>query len=271
MPSIEWNCLIMSNKSTPPIQPLETRKTAIIIGGSSGIGAALVKRLVNEGYYVAAVARREAQLAELTEKINQSAPADAKALYYTHNVTNFDETPALFQTITADLGGLDLIVTAAAVQPRMTADEYNFEKDLSMINVNLLGAMAWLDLAAARFERARHGQIVGISSIAADRGRRLNPGYNTSKAGLATYLEALRNRLSRYGVTVTTIKPGFVDTRLLENAPNTMWVISPEKASDSIYKAIVRKKQTVYVPGRWRYVGLIIRHIPSVIFRRLSI
>ena len=255
----------------PPVKPLQPHKTALVVGGSSGIGAALVRTLVKNGYCVATVARREAVLSQLCEEVNQSATNSAKALYYPHNVADFDGTAALFQNIAADLGGLDLVIYAAGIQPPLSEDEYDFEKDTAMVNVNLLGAMAWLGLAAARFERAATGHIVGISSIAADRGRRLNPGYNTSKAGLDTYLEALRNRLSRFGVTVTTIKPGFVDTRLLENASRTMWVISPEEAASQIYRAIERKKQTVYIPKRWRFVGLVIRHMPSVIFRRLNI
>jgi hypothetical protein len=84
-------------------------------------------------------------------------------------------------------------------------------------------------------------------------------------------LEALRNRLTRYGVSVTTIKPGFVQTRLLENAVKTMWVISPEEAAGQIVGAIKRKKQVAYVPKRWRFVSLAIQHTPSIIFRRLNI
>ena len=261
----------MSKSDLPSVEPLRPQKRAIVVGGSSGIGAALVRTLVNNHFCVAVVARREAILAELCEEVNKTAPEDARAIYFVHNVADFEITPKLFQEIAANLGGLDLVVYAAGVQPPMTAEEYNFEKDISMVNINLLGAMAWLNLAATRFERAGSGQIVGISSIAADRGRRQNPGYNTSKAGLETYLEALRNRLSRHDVSVTTIKPGFVDTRLLENATKTMWVISPEDAANQIYRAIAHKKQTVYVPKRWRFVGLIIQNIPSVLFRRLNI
>jgi len=84
-------------------------------------------------------------------------------------------------------------------------------------------------------------------------------------------MEALRNRVARYGVTVTTVKPGFIDTDLLVHATKTMWVVSPESAAQQIWKALRRKKQTVYVPKRWRYVMLIIKYIPSFLFRRLSI
>ncbi len=252
------------NNATRPLTP---SKTAVVIGASSGIGAALVKNLAEDGYKVAAVARREALLKELCDDVNKDEP---KVIYFTHNVTNFEEIPGLFQTITKTLGGLDLIIYAAGIQPTVQPNEYDFAKDKNMIDVNLLGAMAWLNQAAIRFTQAKSGHIVGIGSIAGDRGRVGAPGYNTSKAALATYLEALRNRLATENVTVTTIKPGFVDTILLENAPKTFWVISPEKAAEIILKAIRKKRQTVYIPARWGLVGLIIRHIPSFIFRRLK-
>ena len=254
----------MSEKATLATRPLEQEKRALVIGASSGIGAALAKELAGQGYIVAAAARREEKLKELKGEGN------GRIHTYPHDTVQFDQIPTLFQTIVHDLGGLDLIVYVAGVQPAVALDEYNFEKDAAMIQVNLLGAIAWLNQAAARFERAKSGHIVAVSSIAGDRGRVGSPVYNSSKAGLNTYLEALRNRLTRHGVTVTTIKPGFVDTVLLENAPKTFWVISPEQAAQQIHKAIQRKRQTVYVPARWGLVGLIIRHIPSCIFRRLN-
>jgi short-subunit dehydrogenase len=250
-------------------RPLEPKQRAIVVGASSGIGAALVSRLAHQGYLVAALARREAKLQELCEQVNR-AVADGRVLIYSHNVADYEAIPGLFQTIVHDLGGLDLIIYVAGVQPRVALNEYDFEKDRQMIQVNTLGAIAWLNQAALRFERAGAGQIIGISSIAGDRGRVGSPVYNSSKAALTTYLEALRNRLTRHGVTVTTIKPGFVDTILLENAPKTFWVISPQEAAERILKAARQKKQTVYIPARWRLVSLIIQHIPSFIFRRLS-
>ncbi|NKQ35157.1 MAG: SDR family NAD(P)-dependent oxidoreductase [Chloroflexi bacterium] len=250
-------------------QPLEPVLRAIVVGASSGIGAAMVKKLAGQGYQVAALARRESLLQELCDEVNDQ-PGNGRVFYRVHNVTDYDEVPAAFQSVVRDLGGLDLIVYAAGIQLPVMLDEYNFAKDRAMIDVNLLGAIAWLDETAVRFQREGKGQIVAISSVAGDRGRIGSPVYNTSKAGLNTYLEALRNRLTRHGVTVTTIKPGFVDTVLLENAPKTFWVISPEKAASSIYQAIRKRKQTVYVPARWRWVMLIIRHIPSFIFRRMN-
>lgn len=260
----------MAANKVPPSRPLEPRKTAVVVGASSGLGAALVKELIHQGYHVAALARREARLHEVCEAANMATANEAKAYPYTHNVTHYEEIPSLFQQIVEDLDHIDLIIYVAAFQPAVAPMEYNFEKDQGMIQTNLIGAMAWLGQAAVYFERAKRGHIVGISSIAGDRGRRLNPAYNASKAGLDTYLEALRNRLTQHGVTVTTIKPGFMDTVLLELAPRTFWVISPARAAELVYKAIKGKKQLVYIPARWRYVSLIIKNIPSIIFRRMN-
>lgn len=259
----------MATTSLPANRPLEPQRRAIVIGASSGIGAALVGRLAAHGYRVAALARREEPLQSLADRLSSMFPA-ATVLTYAHDVTDYDAVPALFEQIVRELGGLDLIIYAAAVQPRVDLQEYDFAKDEEMVRTNLLGAIAWLNQAAARFEHARGGHIVGISSIAGDRGRVGSPVYNTSKAGLDTYLEALRNRLSRHGVTVTTIKPGFVDTELLKNAPKTFWVISPEEAAARIDDAIRGRKQVVYVPPRWRLVGAAVKFMPSFIFRRLS-
>ena len=141
-----------------------------------------------------------------------------------------------------------------------------------MVEVNLLGAMAWMDEVATLFQTAKSGQIVGVSSVAGDRGRIGNPGYNTSKGGFTTYLEALRNRLTRHGVNVITVKPGMVKTEMLAlpNAPRPVLAVTAEKAADDIYKAILKRKQVVYTASIWRWVMMVIRHVPSVVFRRLS-
>ena len=260
----------MAENIIAPSRPLEPQPKAIVIGASSGIGAALTRELALHGYLVAALARREEELQKLKESIQQETGQE-HVLTYVLDVTEVERVPELFQTISRALDGLDLVVYAAGIQPQVAPDEYDFLKDQEMMAVNTLGAMAWLNLAAARFARAGAGHIVGISSISGDRGRRAFPGYHTSKGALSIYLESLRNRLWPFGVSVTTIKPGFVDTRLLANASKTMWVISPEEAARQIANAIQKKKQTVYVPGRWRFFSLVIQHIPSFLFRRVNL
>jgi decaprenylphospho-beta-D-erythro-pentofuranosid-2-ulose 2-reductase len=261
----------VSNAPKPaPATPLTPRRRGIIVGASDGIGAALARKLAKEGYTLALLARRKDNLKKLCNEINAGA-GEPRALAYPHDVSNYTEVPDLLRRIVADLGGLDVIVFMAGVNYPPGLNNYNFVGDRKMIEINLIGAMAWLTPVAEMFHNARAGQIVGISSVAGDRGRVGNPGYNTSKAGLTTYLEALRNRLTRHGVNVLTVKPGFVQTEMVKAAQGgTPFIISPEKAVDDIYRAMRKRKQVIYTPFLWRYIMLVIQHVPSVIFRRLS-
>ncbi len=134
-----------------------------------------------------------------------------------------------------------------------------------------MGALAWLNPVATLFQSLRAGQMVGISSVAGDRGRIGNPAYNASKAAMTTYLEAVRNRLTKRGVHVLTVKPGLVATELNQGKKRSVLTIPAKTAARDIAKAIRRRKQVVYTPWFWRWIMLAIQHIPSFIFRRMSI
>ena len=251
--------------------PLKPRRRGIIIGASQGLGAALARRLAREGYILALLAPNQDGLELACNQINQTAN-EGRARAYVHDVNQYEKVPGLLRRIVADLGGLDLVAYVAGVNyPPGGIDKYNFENDRKMIEVNLIGAMAWLNPVAEMFQSAQAGQIVGISSVAGDRGRVFNPGNNTSKAGLTTYLEALRNRLTRHGVNVLTVKPGFMKTEMINAAQGpTPFMVTPEKAAEDIWKAIRKRKQVIYTHPIWRWIMLAIQHTPSFIFRRLS-
>ena len=254
-----------------PATPLNPRRRGIIIGASDGLGAELARKLAHEGYILALIARRKDKLETLCNEINLSLN-EQRTQAHVHDVAEFDKVPDLLRKLVAELGGLDLVIFVAGVNyPPGGIDKYNFANDRRMIEVNLIGAMAWLHPIAEMFQSAKGGQIVGISSVAGDRGRVGNLGYNTSKAGLATYLEALRNRLTRHGVNVLTVKPGFLKTEMLKAAQGaTPFAIEPSKAADDILKAMKKRKQLIYTASIWRWIMLAIQHTPSVIFRRLS-
>ncbi len=241
-------------------------RTAAVVGASVGIGAEMVRQLAAGGVRVAAVARRLPEL----EKLQGECGGPDKVRVYTHDVKHFDEAPALFDRIVADLGSLDCLIYNAGVMPRVEESEYNFAKDREMIEVNLLGAMAWLNPAAAYMEARREGTLVGVSSVAGDRGRRGNPAYHTSKAALTTYLEALRNRLFRYGVHVVTVKPGPVRTAMTEGLKLPLMIDAPEAARGALALAAAGTGEG-YVPVAWQPIMLTIRHVPSIIFRRTNI
>jgi len=258
-----------NNTNLPSEPPLTRRPRAVVVGASSGIGAAIVRRLANEGYIVAALARNIDELGKLCAEINK-ARKETNSLAYEHDVTDLPSIPLVFQGILKDLGGIDALVYVAGVMPKVEIDEFNLDKDRRMVETNLMGAVAWLGAAAGLFQRMKAGKLVGISSVAGDRGRVLNPGYNASKAGLDAYLEALRNRLTRLGVQVLTVKPGFVDTEMLKSSPRKFGVISPERVAAGVWAAMRGRKQLVYLPWYWRWIMFMVRSMPSFIFRRLS-
>ncbi len=243
------------------------KRRAIVVGASSGIGAAIAKRLAGEGYRVAALARREEQLEELRASC---ASLPGEVIVRRHDAHDADEVPALFEELVRELGGLDLLVYAPGIMPKIGATEYDTEKDLDILAVNVAGCAAWCNPAANLFRTQRDGTIIGISSIAGDRGRKGNPMYCTSKAAMNTYLEALRNRLSEVDVHVCTIRPGYVDTAMTQGLEGLFWVISPEEAARQTLAAARNRVNVRYVPLRWMWVGLVLRLIPSFVFRKLS-
>jgi len=253
-------------------------KRALVVGASSGMGAELVRRLAADGYLVAAVARRVDRLEALAASLNGPAPtaaADAPApsrrvWVFPHDVHATETVEALFAEIVRTLDGLDLVVYAAGIMPRLGPDDYDAAVDREVMAINVVGAMAWLNPAAVRFAALRSGCIVGIGSVAGDRGRLGNPAYCASKAALHSFLESLRNRLARRGVSVITVKPGPVHTPMTEGLEKLPMAVDVETAVDGILAAIRRGSSVVYVPRRWRLIMGVVRAVPSSLFRRMN-
>lgn len=252
--------------------PLAARPVALVVGASGGLGQALARELAAQGWRVALLARRQAVLEDLAHDLNaRHGPDTARA--YPRDVTDYDAVDPTFRQILQDMGRLDAVLYGAGVLHPTAEDEFDFAKDRVMLEVNLTAAVAWLDQAATLFRMLGRGHIVGISSVAGDRGRVGMPAYHAAKAGLTTYLESLRNRLTRHGVHVLTVKPGFIDTPMLQTArpKKVFWVASPEQVARDVVRAMRRRKQVIYTPARWRWVMLVIQHTPSFVFRRLAL
>ncbi len=235
---------------------------AIVIGASSGIGRELVRQLADQGWTIAAAARREDRLREV------AAEFPDRVRTYAHDVLDTEAIPALFQKMCHDLGGLDLFVYSSGAMIEVGPSEFSFSKDLPMIEVNVTGAVAWLNEAATRFQSAQHGSIVGIGSVAGDRGRRGQPVYNASKAFLHAYLEALRNRLWRSGVTVVTIKPGPTDTEM--TATNRMTRTMPVGVAVQRIMRVLDRQGEHYLSLPHRLIFAVVKRLPGAIFRRLK-
>jgi decaprenylphospho-beta-D-erythro-pentofuranosid-2-ulose 2-reductase len=187
------------------------------------------------------------------------------------DIADVDSHAGFVGQVTKTLGGLDGVVLAAGFMADQSEAASNFTLVQRMVQVNYLGAMSVLDHCAAQLVAAGSGFIVGLSSVAGDRGRQSNYYYGSSKAGFSAYLSGLRNRLAGHGVRVLTVKPGFVDTAMTYGLEGMFLLASPEDIGRSIVRAVEKQRNTVYLPWFWRYIMLIIRHIPEFVFKRLKL
>jgi len=141
-----------------------------------------------------------------------------------------------------------------------------------MISTNFTGAVSILNIAAKYYVSEKKGTIVGISSVAGERGRESKLIYGSAKAAFSAYLSGLRNKLYKQNVHVISVKPGFVYTRMTENLPLPKLLTAyPSEVADSIYKAVQKRKNVVYVKWIWRYIMLIIKYIPEFQFKKMSL
>jgi short-subunit dehydrogenase len=141
-----------------------------------------------------------------------------------------------------------------------------------MIHTNYTGAVSILNVVSRYYEQQKEGVIVGISSVAGERGRQSNYIYGSAKAGFTAYLSGLRNRMFREGVHVLSVQPGFVYTRMTENLKlPALLTAKPEDVGAAVYSAVEKKKNIIYVKWFWRWIMLIITSIPEFIFKKLKL
>ena len=235
-------------------------RTAIVIGASSGIGAALARRLGERGYTVGITARRRPELETVAESI------DGETYVTTMDVANAETARETFHDLDEAMGGATLVVISAAILRENP--ELSWPEERGTIDVNVRGFTALSTAAIEAFERRGRGHLVGISSLAAHVGVGQVPAYPASKAFVSRYLEGLRFRASGRDadVTVTTIEPGYVDTGM---ALGDLWIVSAERAARAIVRAIERNRAHAYVPRRWALVAALLAILPDVLLRRL--
>jgi len=177
---------------------------------------------------------------------------------------------AIYDRLTAEDGSLNVAVFVGSMPEQSAIDADPALVDTT-IGDSFTGVARFLQGFAPLMEARASGTIVGVGSVAGDRGRIGNYVYGAAKAGFATYLSGLRNRLTRAGGHVVTVKPGFVDTAMTWGLDGMFLVASPDDVARDILKAVQKRRNTIYTPFFWRYIMLIITHIPEAIFKKMSI
>ena len=243
-------------------------QTWVILGASSSMARAFGRALAERGAGLILAGRDMDDLKASAADAVQRGAAFAESMRV--DVRDESSFQAIYDRMGREEGSLNAAVFVGSMPPQSSIDADPAMID-GVIADSHAGPARFLHGLAPLMEERGQGTIVGIGSVAGDRGRVGNYVYGSAKAGFATYLSGLRNRLNRSGGHVVTVKPGFVDTGLTWGTPGMFLVTSPDQVARDILRAVDKKRNVIYAPFFWRYIMLIIGHIPEFIFKKMSI
>lgn len=238
----------------------------LILGATSAIAENTARVWAKRGDSFFLVARNAEKLAAVAAdlKTRGAAHVDTRIA----DLDDLDAHPQLLADAINALGGLDIAYLAHGV----LGDQAEAERDAlsaeAILHTNFVSPVSLLTWLANYCVKQKHGTLAVISSVAGDRGRKSNYVYGSSKAGMTAFLQGLRNRVDREGVTVVTIKPGPVKTPMTASMEKQEKFADPASVGKSIAGAVDSKKDVVYVPGMWRVLMAVVRAIPESMFKK---
>jgi decaprenylphospho-beta-D-erythro-pentofuranosid-2-ulose 2-reductase len=243
------------------------KKSVLLLGARSDIGLAIARHFSKHGFDVLLAARNSARL-------NKEA-ADMK-IRYNNNVSILEFDILNYAALAGFVQNLsvlpDVVVSVVGLLGDQIEDQKNIPNAKLVMETNYIGPVLILSEFANLFEQRGSGCIIGVSSVAGDRGRKSNYFYGSAKAGFTSFLSGLRNRLHSSNVKVITVKPGFVKTAMTEKMqlPKKL-TATPEQVAHDVYHAHIKGKDVLYTRWFWRWIMLVINNIPEFIFKRLSL
>ena len=244
-------------------------KRILIIGATSAIAEHCARIWAANGEALHLVARNEQHVQTIAADLKVRGASDV-----TTDCSDLNETVKHEQLLDAAydaLSGVDIVLIAHGTLSNQKICELSVTETLAEIQTNALSTISLLTLIANRFEAKQSGTICVISSVAGDRGRASNYVYGSAKSMVTTFTSGLRQRLYKSNVSVVTIKPGFVDTPMTSEFKKGFLWARPSVVGEKIVEAIDKKKSEVYVPSFWWMVMLIIKVIPSKIFKGIRL
>jgi decaprenylphospho-beta-D-erythro-pentofuranosid-2-ulose 2-reductase len=241
--------------------------TALILGANSDIAVALARHLGSVGYDLQLAGRDVGRLSVLKTDIEIRNKVSVTSLQF--DALDFKSHHAFYHSLPTKPDVAILVFGYLGEHTKALEDWNEAER---ILNTNYVGAVSILNIIANDFANRKNGVIVGISSVAGDRGRMSNYIYGSAKAGLTTYLSGLRNRLFHSGVHVMTVKPGFMRTKMTEGLklPSPV-TANPTQVAEKIFKAMQKRKNSIYVLPIWSLIMLIIRNIPEFVFKKMKL
>lgn len=243
--------------------------SVLILGATSRIAQQLGHRYAESGQAVFVAARDAEEAARVAADIGIRHGVETGAGAF--DALDFDTHRALVEHVEVAVGPIEVAVVAFGDMGDQGQGQADFQAAKRVIDVNYTGAASISEAIAEAMEGRGTGAIIGLSSVAGDRGRQSNYFYGSAKGAFTLYLQGLRNRLHKSGVQVMTVRLGFVDTRMTFGMETAIPIASPEAISAAIQRDQQRGADDVYHPRFWRGIMSVIRTIPEGLFKRLSL
>lgn len=240
----------------------------MIVGATSAIATATARLFAERRDHLFLIARNGERLSDLVADLKVRGAQSVGTL-----TLDFDDFSTHLSAVTEAanfLQQIDVALLCHGVLPDQAAGEENFKLALNAINTNGISVISLLTAIAQRLRTQGTGTIAVITSVAGMRGRQPNFIYGAAKALVSTYLQGMRGRLYEHNVHVIDIRPGLVDSPMTARFEKGLLWTTPEVVAKTIVSSITKKKHTVYVPGYWRYIMLLVNAIPEFIFKRLK-
>jgi short-subunit dehydrogenase len=241
---------------------------ALILGATSDMAVSFSHLLAKNGVSLILIARNKEKLEKIAKDLQIRYQIDVKSIVFD---LEKDDLKLLQKNIKEPIDLFASFVGYLGDQKRAQTDPKEIDK---IIQINYIKPVIITELLLELIKKStsRSKIIIGISSVAGDRGRQSNYFYGSAKAGYIAYLSGLRNRLFKEGIHVLTVKPGFVYTSMTEDLSlPPLLTAKPEEVAKDIYKAALKKKNVLYTKWFWKYIMLIIKYLPEFIFKRLSL
>jgi short-subunit dehydrogenase len=243
---------------------MEEKKVIWITGASSGIGKAVAIKFAENGWIVAASARRENLLNELKE-INENIHS------FPLDVTDIDKCKLVATNIINQFKNIDICLFGTGMHDPKSEKKFNLDKIREIMEVNYFGTMNSINSIYNYFSEKKNGQISIISSVAGYRGLPAAGAYCASKAALTSFAESLNFDMQMKNVRVSLVSPGFIKTPMTDQNEFPMPMIkSPEFAANEIYKGLtVKKGFEIHFPKAFTYFLKFLQILPSSLYFKL--
>ncbi len=228
-------------------------KAIFITGASSGIGEAVAKECAARGYRLGLAARREAELARVKQEIQATHP-ETYVETAVLDVTEYGQIPVVFADLKERMGEIDIVFVNAGVSWPGMIGEGHFDQFRRIIETNLIGAMATIDMASTYFKTRGQGHVVVISSVAGWRGLPDSSAYSASKMGLEGFVQSAQSQFAfNRRIKFTLIAPGFIETPMVEHIRTRPFELTPEQGAKKMMNVVERGARYACVPWMpWR-------------------